>query len=44
MADAAILNGQRVLPSRALELGFTFKYPTIEAALAAVYRQPASGQ
>lgn len=30
----ALLNGQRVLPKRTLELGYTFKYPTIDAALA----------
>jgi uncharacterized protein (TIGR01777 family) len=37
MADAAILNGQRVLPSKAAALGFTFRYPVIDEALRAVY-------
>jgi uncharacterized protein (TIGR01777 family) len=33
--------GQRVLPERAQALGFGFRYPTIEAALAEIYAQPA---
>jgi uncharacterized protein (TIGR01777 family) len=33
MAEAALINGQRVVPRRAGELGFTFEYPTIDAAL-----------
>jgi uncharacterized protein (TIGR01777 family) len=33
MADAALINGQRVVPRRAHELGFAFEYPTIDAAL-----------
>jgi uncharacterized protein (TIGR01777 family) len=37
MADEAILKGQRVLPAKALEMGFTFGYPTVEAALGAIY-------
>jgi uncharacterized protein (TIGR01777 family) len=37
MADAALLNGQRVLPAKAQALGFRFAYPTIDAALAAIY-------
>jgi uncharacterized protein (TIGR01777 family) len=32
----ALLNGQRVVPKRTEELGFAFRYPTIEAALAQV--------
>eukprot|EP00897_Mesotaenium_endlicherianum_P009131 jgi/Mesen1/8246/ME000444S07395 len=31
-----VLEGQRVLPSRAQELGFSFKYPNIEDALSAI--------
>jgi uncharacterized protein (TIGR01777 family) len=31
-----ILTGQRVLPRRALALGYTFRYPTVEAALAQI--------
>ena len=35
MADVALVRGQRVLPVRAQELGFTFRYPELKAALAA---------
>ena len=35
LADAGFINGQRVVPTRTLELGFTFKYPEIDAAMAA---------
>ncbi len=38
MADALILGGQRVLPAKALALGFQFRYPTLDAALHAIYR------
>jgi uncharacterized protein len=38
MADT-VLTGQRVLPEKALALGFTFRYPTLEAALRAIYRR-----
>ena len=31
-----VAEGQRVLPERALALGYRFKYPTIEAALAEI--------
>lgn len=37
MADALLLTGQRVLPARAHAAGFTFRYPTLEAALGAIY-------
>lgn len=37
MADAAILGGQRVLPAKAESLGFSFKYPALDRALAAIY-------
>jgi len=36
MADA-IVTGQRVLPAKALSLGFQFRYPEIEAALRKIY-------
>jgi uncharacterized protein len=36
MADALILKGQRVVPSKALELGFRFEYETLEPALSAI--------
>ncbi len=32
-AAGVIAEGQRVVPKRALELGFSFKYPTLEGAL-----------
>jgi uncharacterized protein (TIGR01777 family) len=35
MADALLLGGQRVIPQRALELGFQFQYPTFDSALRA---------
>jgi uncharacterized protein (TIGR01777 family) len=34
MASAVLLKGQRVVPRRTQELGFTFRYPTIDEALA----------
>jgi len=37
MAEVALLRGQRVLPARAQELGFTFRYPELKAALAAEF-------
>jgi NAD dependent epimerase/dehydratase family enzyme len=37
MADALLLEGQRALPMKAQTLGFTFRYPTVGAALAAIY-------
>jgi uncharacterized protein len=37
MADALILNGQRVLPRVAQSRGFGFHYATVDAALAEIY-------
>jgi len=37
MADALVLNGQRVLPAKATLHGFKFQYPDLEAALRAIY-------
>jgi len=37
MADALVLGGQRVLPEVARQHGFAFRYPTLEAALRAIY-------
>jgi uncharacterized protein (TIGR01777 family) len=39
MADALLLSGQRVVPSRAGAGGFRFEYPTLEPALRAIYSQ-----
>ena len=32
-----VLDGQRVIPQRLLELGYQFKYTTIQQALTAIY-------
>jgi uncharacterized protein (TIGR01777 family) len=37
MADAMVLNGQRVLPRAAQSQGFTFEYATVDEALRAIY-------
>jgi uncharacterized protein len=37
MADALLLSGQRAVPTKAERLGFTFRYRTVDAALAAIY-------
>jgi uncharacterized protein (TIGR01777 family) len=39
MADALILGGQRVVPTRALALGYEFKHTTLEPALRDIYGQ-----
>lgn len=36
MADELLLNGQHVVPKRLLELGFKFRYPTIQETLDAI--------
>lgn len=40
MADALLLTGQRAVPNRALQMGFTFRYPTVAEALAAILGAP----
>jgi uncharacterized protein (TIGR01777 family) len=35
-----VLNGQRVLPKRALALGYRFEFPDVDSALAEVFRGP----
>lgn len=42
MADALLIKGQRVVPSRAVEQGFTFAHPTIAPALDDVFRRTRS--
>lgn len=39
VANVALINGQRVVPKRALEAGFRFQYPTIDEAMAAAIRR-----
>jgi NAD dependent epimerase/dehydratase family enzyme len=38
IADYGLITGQRVVPARALSLGFTFKYPDIDSALVEAFR------
>ena len=37
MADSLLLEGQRALPRKAETLGFRFRYPTVDAALNAIF-------
>jgi NAD dependent epimerase/dehydratase family enzyme len=39
LAEVALLRGQRVLPARAEELGFAFRYPELKSALAAIFER-----
>ena len=36
MASSLLLGSQRVLPGRAMACGFSFRYPTLASALAAL--------
>lgn len=36
MADALLLSGQRAVPAKAERLGFSFRYPTLDTALASL--------
>ena len=38
MAEAMLLQGQRVLPTRGRELGFTFRFERVDTALSEIYR------
>jgi len=38
MADALLLSGQRALPVRATDLGFSFRYSNIDDALMSIFR------
>lgn len=44
MAGPLLLSSQRVIPARALEAGFTFRYPTAEEALAEIYGKEKNGK
>jgi uncharacterized protein (TIGR01777 family) len=37
MADALLLSGQRAVPAKAEQLGYAFRYPRLDAALAAIF-------
>ena len=39
MADALLLAGQRMVPAKAERLGYAFIYPTIDSALAAIFKR-----
>ena len=39
LADVGLLRGQRVIPRRALELGFRFAYPEVGEALSEIFRR-----
>lgn len=41
MADPLLLTGQKAVPARALEMGFSFNHPTLDEALQAIYCQQA---
>jgi uncharacterized protein len=38
MADALLLTGQRVLPARAMSLGYAFRFPNLDQALEDIFR------
>lgn len=42
MADALLLSGQRAVPAKALQLGFPFAYPDVDAALGAIFSRKAT--
>ena len=37
MADGLLLSGQNAVPEKAQRAGFTFRYPQLDAALAALF-------
>jgi NAD dependent epimerase/dehydratase family enzyme len=44
MAEGLLLSGQRAVPAKATRLGFQFKYPTVDAALEAIFQPPATNR
>jgi uncharacterized protein (TIGR01777 family) len=41
MAGALLLSGQRALPARAVDLGFSFRFPNLDEALADIFKRGA---
>jgi uncharacterized protein (TIGR01777 family) len=41
MADALLLSGQRAVPARATDLGFSFRFANLDAALADIFKRGA---
>src|SRR5207244_11810826 len=39
MADALLLGGQRALPRRAVDLGFSFRFANMDEALADIFKE-----
>ena len=39
MAEELLLQGQRVVPARLQDAGFTFAYPSLESALRAIHEK-----
>jgi uncharacterized protein len=44
MADALLLSGQRALPARATDLGFTFRFPDLNDALGDIFKAGTAGR
>ena len=44
MAEGVVLCSQRLVPARALELGYRFRFPSLDAALGDVLAPPEAGQ
>jgi NAD dependent epimerase/dehydratase family enzyme len=38
MAEEIMINGQKVLPQKALSCGFEFSYPTIQQSLLKIFK------
>ena len=44
MADGLLLSGQRAVPAKATQGGFTFKYPRVDDALGAIFSTSNRGE